>query len=148
MCVFGGYGGMTLTNTTLKRDPSTTNPAMMSSRGRKQLTLVDNKTIRYVSAGTACSGTWRLKEEAVRKVLMRNSSGSRRSGQQLSKWYEKLAPSHRWATLKRPAEIQQSLQGFIKRRGSHNLHSRWDSATSMDILKDPAVKGLKSSQFR
>lgn len=76
---------MTLTNTTLKRDPSTTNPSMMSSRGRKQLTLVDNKTIRYVSAGRACSGTWRLKETAMRKVLMRNSTGSRRSGQQLSK---------------------------------------------------------------
>lgn len=62
MCVWGGYGGMTLTNTTLKHDPSTTNPAMMSSRGRKQLTLVDNKTIHYVSAGAACSETWRERE--------------------------------------------------------------------------------------
>lgn len=50
---------MTLTNTTLKLDPSATNPAMRSSRGRKQLTLVDNETIRYVSAGAAISGTWR-----------------------------------------------------------------------------------------
>lgn len=52
-----GYGEMTLTNTTLKRDPSATNPAMMSSRGRRQLTLVANETIRYVSAGAAISRT-------------------------------------------------------------------------------------------
>lgn len=58
-CGHGGYGAMTLTNTTLKLDPSATNPAMRSSRGRKQLTLVDNETIRYVSAGAAISGTWR-----------------------------------------------------------------------------------------
>lgn len=80
---------------------------------------------------------------------MRNSTGWRRSGQQLSKWYEKLAASHRGAALKRPAEIQQSLEGFIKRRGSHNLHiCRRDSTTSVDILKDPAIKVLKSSKFR
>lgn len=55
----GGYGEMTLTNTTLKHDPSATNPAMRSSRGRKQLTLVENETIRYVSAGAAISRSWR-----------------------------------------------------------------------------------------
>lgn len=55
----GGYGEMTLTNTTLKHDPSATNPAMRSSGGRKQLTLVDIGTIRYVSACAAISETWR-----------------------------------------------------------------------------------------
>lgn len=69
--VIGGYGEMTLTNTTLKRDPSATNPAMRSSRGRKQLTLVDNETMLVlVQALQSANPGGTRKKEATGKVLM------------------------------------------------------------------------------
>lgn len=66
---------MTLTNTTLKHDPSTTNPAMMSSRGRKQLTLVDNKTIHYVSAFSRAAKTWREREREGNEKSVNEKQG-------------------------------------------------------------------------